>query len=271
MVAWEIAQILSLEKYLVPSYLVFMQQQPIVVQKKIDFLIGKDLFELPSCFSQTSLEDYWMSHIIAYILGDSDLHALNIGFDRNAYFPIYFDLENSFSTNNEFEIIKINQKKSNIKYRIKFFFRSKLLSSSLFYFDINMDSTISLKNYQAKMKKIYFPILRDYLRKNKFLNQLQKSALLDRIHRFLKIDFFIGMNFHDFLLLLFPTLPPKYDHYTNEIASILNMPSLEVGSIFFWLSLFHRGERSCSQEKVRKINDILAKMYKCYKTSLKGK
>ncbi len=257
--AWEIGEILHLDRYMVPSYLVFSNEQGYTVQLREDFHVSPALLDLPDIYTKMSLKDYWLGNFLIYLLGSWDLTSANIGYHSRDFHPIYFDLEHSFSENNEFIFSLDLSKEDRLKYQVGATFIPRNLCGKLFYQKLTSFDVAKLENYQRLMRSVCFPKIVKYLEENKELQEGQKRAFLERMENLLTASFTEGMSFKDFLIYLFPVLPTNYMVFFEKISSVLQWGDLGFGGVMFWLSNLEEHWRR-GTEDYEKINDELDRL-----------
>ncbi len=235
--AFEISVLLELEKYIAPSFVVFINEKPITVQLRLDILPhiapNNSLLhlEIPE---QLSLEDYFFANIAAYILGFIDLTALNIGIDKESGCPVFFDNEASFQPATIFKTGPVNP-----PYELHLTTpsgrSSTLYDDNFFYKKIDKYLVIKLKIYQQLLKNRYHSPLEYYLHKNRFLSEKEKEELLERINKIINFPFEIGTSFYTVAIKLWG-MPYNTAYYMKKISSILGWDT-GFGGTLLWIDV----------------------------------
>lgn len=96
--AWELACLLGLGDYVVPSFPMEISGKKVIVQRMEPFTFAqaRTQLPLPSMMRKVSLETYWKAHLAAYLIGLGDMVGKNIGISPAGMIR-FFDLEYSLS------------------------------------------------------------------------------------------------------------------------------------------------------------------------------
>ncbi len=103
--AWELAFLLGSADYVVPAFPVEMGGKKIIVQHLEPFIYGVESHKNPKrghlkkVTKTVSLEAYWKAHLHAYILGQTNLLARNVGVNKTGLIR-FFDNEDCLIYNN---------------------------------------------------------------------------------------------------------------------------------------------------------------------------
>lgn len=258
MLTWEIGTLLGFERYLAPSYVVFINEQLCTVQMKKELYSYEPLINLSEAHRKMALKDYWLGNILIYILGGQDITIRNIGCDMKDFHPIYYDLEHAFDEGVNFSMF-LKHKGERLKYGIHCPFYPLNLSGVLFYQSLGHPEVKCLNYYQENIKNISVKIL-NYIENNEYLNTRQKEAFLQRLDHILQASFIEDLTFRDFMIELFPNLPESYSYHIEKIGQLLGWGDLGFGGVLFWLKGLENDWRK-DWLTYKKINRILDQLY----------
>lgn len=259
MMAWEVGELLGLERYVVPSYVVFINEQVCTVQPKKELYSYEPLIDLNDLHRLMSLKDYWLGQILIYILGAGDITVRNIGCHVKDYHPIYYDLEDVFNDRVNFSMF-LKNKGERLKYGINCPFYPLNLCGGLFFQPLGSQEVKCLNSYQENIKNNLLPQVLTYIEQNPYLSVIQKDAFLQRLDRILNVSFVEDLSFRDFMIELFPNLPESYSYYIEKICHLLGWGDIGFGGVLFWINHLDNDWRK-DRLTYKKINRILDQLY----------
>ena len=198
--AWEVSFLLDEAPCVVQAMPFFLEGKKVILQKMEPFVFGRGKEELPSLsdIKKVSLEEYWLAHLKAYILGLGDLVGRNIGIN-----PIgkirFFDAEYCFHYKNYAH----KQGKT-----IGIGFVSESLEWPQYRKPLDYKTAQTLQRFVASLACLEEKLhVYEQIRAVSLFNS-KVDERLDRVRSFFYEE---GVSFQDFFLSLYPDLAPGLD------------------------------------------------------------
>jgi hypothetical protein len=216
--AWELSYIFHGEEFLVGSFPLEVSGKRIIVQQMEPFFFKKEyvMEAAPKEVKKVTVEEYWKSHLLAYLLGLADLVGQNIGVNPLGHVR-FFDMEASLQYNNK-------------PHRTTKSFKPGFVSQSLEWPQYRMPLD---KKTAARLQKFVASLDRVEENLNKYIACRKVSVHLDgMLFRLNKVrDFLIkeGRTFRDFYGFIFPQIDPGLDEL-SAIASDILKKKIDHGS-----------------------------------------
>ena len=239
--AWELSYLLGCSEFILPSFPIEIAEKRVILQFKESFKHGTKEGEYPGKLLQkVSLLNYWKSHLLAYILGLSDLAAGNIGIDEKGnirffdneacliYYNTPFKTEKSFSTG----------------------FISQSFDWPQYRQPVN-EKIVKKLNAWIQSWANFEDLLKAYSSVRSI--SISQEGLSTRLSKVRSFDIHEGVAFRDFFGSIYPKLSPGLDELNSIVSKILNK------KVDHGLSLYFLGRgilnAKLTQQQQRQIKD----------------
>ncbi|NGX53783.1 MAG: hypothetical protein K1000chlam4_00502 [Chlamydiae bacterium] len=219
---WELSLLLSMPDCVVPTYPVEIANKKVVIQNLENLTFGSWIV-IPNHESvrSVSLEDYWKAHLLAYILGFSDLSGMNIGIGDDQKIR-FFDNEDVFSGNSA-------------PCRSGRFFQVEFVSTA---FDWPQYRAPISHNFAQELGA-YATSLLD--KKGELMHYVQirnippgaEHGIQERMELLSQFAFSEGTTFRDFYAFLYPNMASGLDELSDLVGKILNRKIDHGIAVFF--------------------------------------
>lgn len=207
---WEFSYLIGGDFFLVPSFPVEIGGKKIIVQKMEPFEFKKDPVaeSIPKEVKKVSIEEYWMAHFQAYLLGLSDLVGQNVGVNKIGHIR-FFDMESSFHFCNQ--VVRTERS-----------FKPGFLSQSLewpqYRQALDAQTASKLRRFVDGLSSVE-ERLETYLSCRNA--PLDVDAFLFRLNKVRSFPLNEGVSFKDFYAFLFPEIAPGLDELSWIASDIL--------------------------------------------------
>lgn len=227
---WEISIILGLSEYVIPSFpFEFRPGCIITIQPFEDIVIGPSWIVPPhsSITSQVSMQDYWLAHIVAFLLGADDLSGLNLGISLTKKIR-FFDNEGIF-------LGDLTPVKTSLSFSVPFAsisfdwvqYRRKVgLELSLFLRRL----ILNLKNKETELNK-YFDL--------RNIPEATALSITKRIEILSGFKITPTSSFLDFIRYIYPSIANGLDEL-NSITGNIIQRNVDHGTSLFFCTRFIR-------------------------------
>ncbi len=219
---WELSYLLAVSEFIVPSFPVAVADKVVVIQKKETFTFADKETRTPpkALMAKVSLENYWRSHLAAYILGLGDLVGRNIGINPNGKIRL-FDTESSLKYHNAPWL-------SEPSFKVGFLMES--FEWPQYKTPLDKGTASSLEEYIGSLSS-FEEDLKTYREYRGFsFDEVGMHYRLDKVRSFLVEE---GRSFRDFFSFLYPKLSEGLDELNNLVSSILGREVGDGSSLFF--------------------------------------
>ncbi len=238
---WELSYLLGASEFIVPSFPIAVADKVVVIQKKETFTFADKETRTPpkALMAKVSLENYWRSHLVAYILGLGDLVGRNIGISPSGKIR-FFDTESSFKYYNAPRL-------SEPSFKVGFLMES--FEWPQYKTPLDQKTATSLGEYIASLSS-FEEDLKTYRECRGFLfDEAGMRYRLDKIRLFSLEE---GRSFRDFFSYLYPKLGEGLDELNNMVSSILGRRVGDGSSLFFICQRQDPSKLSSKQKEVMK-------------------
>ena len=224
--AWETSFLLDEESSIVPSFPLWIADCGVIIQEMEPFLFGKGKQEMPPLkeIQKVSLEEYWLAHLRAYLLGLGDLLGRNMGINPQGKIR-FFDAEYAFFY-------------TNLLYRedysIVMGFRAESMDWSQFTQPLDRKTVQVIQKFIVGLEGLEERLqIYEQMRHVTLFSQ----GAYERLQQVREFPLQEGVTFNDFLFWIYPSLQGGLEPL-QEIVSAIYKRKVGPGTALIFLSQY---------------------------------
>jgi len=234
---WELSIVLSLNNYVVPSIPFEISTKKIIIQKLENLTQGSYLTTPSSSVTKkVSLEDYYRAHLLAFVLGATDLSGGNIGITPTGMIRFY-DNENTFTENHPI-------RKTALSFNVPFV--SLAFDWPQYRKAIDSELSFKLKSFVSFLKD-----KKDEIMAYSKIRNIPENVIMDlfdRIDLLNRFNFSEETAFVDLMRFIYPQLFSGLPELNIIVSKILNR-TVDHGISLFFVTRMLKPERLSDEDR----------------------